>query len=125
MDDDCFVLLKFFFPVAVFCKEDEIPPFLENTQPGTINYLQLKDADPEYWNKYQRRLTYTCPTGYVVEHPGGDYSEQQDPILDEKESFEVECAANAAWTPRPTDGGNHMPSCIRKFNQGFINYHRS
>ena len=26
----------------------------------------------------------------------------------------MECAANAAWTPRPKDGGTYMPYCIRK-----------
>ena len=99
--------------LAVFCPEDEVPPFKENTQAGTTNYEELKEADPVYWTKYQRRITYTCPVGYVIERPNGDYSEQQDPIPKEQESFEVECAANAVWTPRPKDGGSYMPSCIR------------
>ena len=99
----------------MFCTEEEIPPFKEDTQPGTINHEDLKKADPEYWNKFKRRLTYTCPVGYVIERPNGDYSEQQDPMPEELETFEVECAANAVWTPRPKDGGNYMPSCIRKY----------
>ena len=112
---ELFVSISF---LAVFCPEDEIPPFKENTQTGTINNEELKKADPEYWNKFQRRLTYTCPVGYVIERPNGDYSEQQDPVPLELETFEVECAANAVWTPRPKDGGNYMPSCIRKL--GFL-----
>ena len=107
------------FP-AVFCPEDEIPPFKEGTQAGTINNEELKKADPEYWNKFLRRLTYTCPVGYVIERPNGDYSEQQDPVPLELETFEVECAANAVWTPRPKDGGNYMPSCIRKLSSILI-----
>ena len=99
----------------MFCPEEEIPPFKEDTQPGTIDHEDLKKADPEYWNKFKRRLTYTCPVGYVIERPNGDYSEQQDPMPEELETFEVECAANAVWTPRPKDGGNYMPSCIRKY----------
>ena len=74
----------------------------------------MKAADPDYWNMYQRRITYTCPSGYVIEKPGGRYNEQPDPIPEELETFEVECASNAAWTPRPKDGGNYMPHCIRK-----------
>ena len=81
---------------------------------GTTNYLELKAADPKYWNSYQKRVTYTCPLGYVIEVPGGNYNEQPDPISKDLQTFEVECAANAAWTPRPLDGGNYMPSCIRK-----------
>ena len=106
--------------LAVFCSEEEIPEFPENTQPGTTNYLELKKSDPEYWNKYQHRLTYSCPLGYVVERPGGDYSEQEDPVPSEEQTFEVECAANAVWTPRPEGGGDHMPSCIRKLRKPIL-----
>ena len=53
--------------------------------------------------------------GYVIEKPGNIYNEQPDPIPEELETFEVECAANAVWTPRPKDGGNYMPYCIRKY----------
>ena len=99
---------------AVFCPEEEVPKFKEGTVAGTTNYLELKSADPKYWNKYKSRITYTCPVGYVIEKPGNRYNEQPDPIPEELETFEVECAANAAWTPRPKDGGTYMPYCIRK-----------
>ena len=69
----------------MFCPEEEIPPFKEDTQPGTIDHEDLKKADPEYWNKFQRHLTYTCPVGYVIGRPNGDYSEQQDPMPEELE----------------------------------------
>ena len=100
--------------VPVMCPEAEVPTFKAGTQAGTTNYLELKAADPKSWNSYQKRLTYTCPLGYVIEVPGGNYNEQPDPISKDLQTFEVECAANAAWTPRPLDGGNYMPSCIRK-----------
>ena len=96
----------------MFCPEDEIPEFKAGTKAGTINYLDLKAADPDYWNMYERRLTYTCPRGYVIEQPSVHY-EQPDPIPEELESFEVECAANAVWTPRPLNGMDYMPYCIR------------
>ena len=102
------------FFLAVFCPEEEVPTFKDGTVAGTTNYLELKAADPDYWNKYKRRITYTCPVGYVIEKPGHRYNEQPDPIPPELETFEVECAANAAWTPRPKDGGTYMPYCIRK-----------
>ena len=91
-----------------------MPQFKVGTQAGTTNYLELKEADPKYWNSYERRITYTCPLGFVIEVPGGNYAEQPDPISKDLQTFEVECAANAAWTPRPLDGGDYMPSCIRK-----------
>ncbi len=103
-----------FFNIAVFCPEEEIPKFKEGTVAGTTNYLDLKAASPDYWNMYKKRITYTCPVGYVIEKPGNVYNEQPDPIPEELETFEVECAANAVWTPRPKDGGNYMPYCIRK-----------
>ena len=64
---------------------------------------------------YQRRLTYTCPRGYVIEQPAGVHYEQPDPIPEELETFEVECAANAVWTPRPLNGMDYMPYCIRNY----------
>ena len=81
---------------------------------GTTDIEEKKAADPEAWNTFQRRLTYTCPIGYIVERSGSDYTEQKDPIQEGQESFEVECAADALWTPRPTQGGSIMPECIRK-----------
>ena len=102
---------------AVFCPESEIPGFKAGTQAGTTNYLELKAADPDYWNMYQRRLTYTCPRGYVIEQPAGVNYEQPDPIPVELETFEVECAANAVWTPRPLNGLDYMPYCIRNYPQ--------
>ena len=108
------VQVLIFFNIAVFCPEEEIPKFKEGTVAGTTNYLDLKAASPDYWNMYKKRITYTCPVGYVIEKPGNVYNEQPDPIPEELETFEVECAANAVWTPRPKDGGNYMPYCIRK-----------
>ena len=35
-----------------------------------------------------------------------------DPMI--HQWFEVECAADAVWTPRPLHGGTIMPKCIRK-----------
>ena len=104
----------FISPAAVVCDEKDIPPFPNKTVAGTIDLLEKKEADPLAWNTYRRRLTYTCPIGYLVERSGGDYSEQQDPIPEDQESFEVECAADAIWTPRPVQGGSVMPECIRK-----------
>ena len=71
---------------------------------------------------YKKRITYTCPVGYVIEKPGNIYNEQPDPIPEELETFEVECAANAVWTPRPKDGGNYMPYCIRKYLDMFNHF---
>ena len=81
---------------------------------GTINTEEIKKADPENWNVFKRRLKYTCPVGYIIERPNGDYSEQPDPIPEEQYSFELECAEDARWTPRPLHGGTVMPRCIRK-----------
>ena len=55
---------------------------------GTKNYSELKAADPDYWNSYKRRITYTCPLGYVIEKPNYN-NEQPDPIPEELETFEV------------------------------------
>ena len=114
----------FCFVLAVVCDEKEIPPFISGTVVGTIDVEAKKEADPESWNTFERRLTYTCPIGYVVERSGGDYSEQQDPIPEDQESFEVECAADSAWTPRPIQGGTIMPECIRKMQimRGYMRY---
>ena len=62
----------------------------------------------------RKRLTYTCPVGYVIENPLGVYSEQPDPIPEEQFTFEVECEYDARWTPKPLHGGTIMPRCIRK-----------
>ena len=72
------------------------------------------EDDPQLWNSFEKRLVYTCPVGFVIEQPGGMDSEQPDPIPVEQESFEVECAADARWTPRPLHGGTIMPACIRE-----------
>ena len=45
--------------------------------------------DPERWNVFQKRLTYTCPVGFIIDRPDGDYSEQPDPIPEEQYSFEA------------------------------------
>ena len=100
--------------LAVVCDEKDIPPFPNGTVVGSIDLEEKKEGDPEAWNTFLRRLTYTCPIGYLVERAGGDYSEQQDPIPEDQESFEVECAADGIWTPRPIQGGSVMPECIRK-----------
>lgn len=74
---------------AVFCDENKIPPFVNGTEPGTIDWEEKKAGNPERWNAFQSRLTYTCPIGFVIEIPGGRHNEQQDPIPVEQESFEV------------------------------------
>ena len=73
----------------MFCDEDKIPPFVNGTEPGTIDWEEKKAGNPERWNAFQSRLTYTCPIGFVIEVPGGRHNEQQDPIPVEQESFEV------------------------------------
>ena len=73
----------------MFCDEDKIPSFVNGTEPGTIDWEEKKAGDPERWNAFQSRLTYTCPVGFVIEVPGGRHNEQQDPIPVEQESFEV------------------------------------
>lgn len=95
------------------CPEDEIPPFEAGTTPGTMNNQELKESDPLQWNSFRRRITYTCPIGFVIERPGFNM-EQQDPIPPRQESFEVECGKFSKWEPRPIDGGTYMPFCIRK-----------
>ena len=88
---------------AVLCKEEDIHPFLKGSIAGTIDIEERKEDDPERWNTFQRTLTYTCPIGYLVDRPGGYHSEQQVPIPEDPETFQVECAADAVWTPRPLD----------------------
>ena len=100
--------------IAVVCPEETIPPFREDSANGTIDFLERKAEDPAEWNVFRKRLTYTCPVGHVIDRPSGDYSEQPDPIPEEQYSFEVECAEDAVWTPRPLHGGTIMPRCIRK-----------
>ena len=77
------------FILAVFCDEDKIPPFVNGTEPGTIDWEEKKAGNPKRWNAFQSRLTYTCPIGFVIEVPGGRHDEQQDPIPVDQESFEV------------------------------------
>ena len=115
------------FILAVFCDEDKIPPFVNGTEPGTIDWEEKKAGNPKRWNAFQSRLTYTCPIGFVIEVPGGRHDEQQDPIPVDQESFEVgftllpsitkqqvECWEDAVWKPIPLHGGHVMPTCIRK-----------
>ena len=99
--------------LAVKCDENDIPSFANGSAVGTTNLEEMKIRNPESWNSFRQQLTYTCPIGYVVERSGGDYSEQRDPIPEDQESFTVECAADANWTPRPINGGTYMPQCIR------------
>ena len=97
----------------MFCDEKKIPPFLDGTTEGAIDWEERKAGNPERWNAFEKRLTYTCPIGFVIENPL-THTEQQDPIPTNPESFEVECAEDATWTPRPMHGGTIMPACIRK-----------
>ena len=97
----------------MFCPEEEIPTFVTGTEAGTTNYLRLKEEDPKNWNSFRRRITYTCPVGFVLERPN-IFAEQQDPISPLQEEFEVECGKFAKWEPKPIDGGDYMPYCIRK-----------
>ena len=96
------------------CDEKTIPAFRSDSAIGTIDTEDRKLEDPLSWNTFRRRLTYTCPTGYVIENPNGVYNEQPDPIPEEKFTFEVECESDARWTPKPLHGGTVMPRCIRK-----------
>ena len=96
------------------CDENTIPTFRNDSAMGTIDTEERKLADPVNWNTFRKRLTYTCPVGYVIENPHGVYSEQPDPIPEEQFTFEVECEADAKWTPKPLHGGTVMPRCIRK-----------
>jgi hypothetical protein len=77
-----------FFYSAVFCDENNIPPFNNGTQEGTIDWRERKEEDPERWNAYEKRVTYTCPIGFVIDRPDR-HNEQQDPIPTEAETFEV------------------------------------
>jgi hypothetical protein len=103
---------------AVICPR-EVPAFKNGTQTGTTNHLQLNESDPLEWNTYQKRITYTCPAGFVIERPDGRYGEQQDPMvwwLGEQDEFELECGPNALWEPVGMGGEylSYMPYCIRK-----------
>ena len=71
------------------CDEEAIPPFREDSAEGKIDFLDRKAEDPERWNVFQKRLTYTCPVGFIIDRPDGDYSEQPDPIPEEQYSFEA------------------------------------
>ena len=88
--------------------------FPDDSAIGTVDTEERKAEDPINWNIFRKRLTYTCPVGHLIERPNGDYSEQPDPIPEDPYTFEVECAADARWTPRPLHGGTVMPRCIRK-----------
>ena len=81
---------------AVVCDEEAIPPFRVDSAVGTIDFLDRKEEDPERWNVFQKRLTYTCPVGFIIDRPDGDYSEQPDPIPEEQYSFEVSFLATKA-----------------------------
>ena len=98
----------------MYCPEDEIPLFKNSTEAGTTNYLELKISNPEDWNSFRKRIMYTCPVGFVIERPAGQFGEQQDPIPPGQETFEVECGKFGRWEPRPYDDGTYMPYCIRK-----------
>ena len=104
---------------------------MNGTESGTIDWEEKKAGNPERWNAFQSRLTYTCPIGFVIEIPGRRDNEQQDPIPVEQESFEVEvrllqfvstastqveCWDDAVWKPIPLHGGHVMPTCIRKLS---------
>ena len=58
-------------------------------QSGAVLWRIIRAEDPEEWNIFRRRLTYTCPVGYIIDRPDGDYSEQPDPIPEEQYSFEA------------------------------------
>ena len=100
--------------VAVVCKEEDILKFPDDSAVGTLDVEERKAEDPINWNIFRKRLTYTCPVGHLIERPNGDYSEQPDPIPEDPYTFEVECAEDARWTPRPLHGGTVMPRCIRR-----------
>ena len=93
----------------MFCDKDKIPPFVNGTGEGAIDWKERQEGNPERWNAYGGRLTYTCPLGFVLEKTG-QHAEQQDPIPLHPEEFEVDCSEDATW--RPVLGA--MPSCIRK-----------
>ena len=99
--------------VPVVCPEEEVPAFPKHSAVGTNNVQLMKKEDPEKWNSWRSNLTYTCPSGYVIEIPR-DNDEQEDPIPEEDESrsFIVQCGDNAVWTPRLRHGGTNMPMCI-------------
>ena len=78
---------KSFF-AAVFCDEKSIPPFVNGTEVGTVNWEERKAADPERWNAFRSQLTYTCPVGFVIETPGR-HDEQPEPIPETQEEFQV------------------------------------
>ena len=78
-----------FLFAAVFCDENAIPPFVDGTEVGTINWEERKEEDPERWNAFRSRLTYTCPVGFVIESPGR-HNEQPEPIPETQEEFQVQ-----------------------------------
>ena len=102
-----------------------MPQFKVGTQAGTTNYLELKEADPKYWNSYERRITYTCPLGFVIEVPGGNYAEQPDPISKDLQTFEVECAANAAANHFLSSGVPPFPpnAFLKNYEPAYPNSH--
>ena len=79
------IILRF---AAVFCDANAIPPFVNGTEVGKINWEDQKLEDPERWNAFRSRLTYTCPVGFVIESPG-HFNEQPEPIPETQEEFEV------------------------------------
>ena len=99
--------------VPVVCPEEEVPAFPKHSAVGTNNAQLMKKEYPEKWNSWRSNLTYTCPSGYVIEIPR-DNDEQEDPVPEEEESrsFIVQCGDNAVWTPRLRHGGTNMPMCI-------------
>ena len=100
--------------VPVFCPEDELPRFPNNSAEGKTNVEEVKSLNTTHWNSWRQRVTYSCPPGYVVE-TSGSYFEQTDPIIDEEDlrSFSVECGNNAIWLPMAPQGYVvTMPRCI-------------
>ena len=61
---------------------------MNGTEVGKINWEDQKLEDPERWNAFRSRLTYTCPVGFVIESPG-HFNEQPEPIPETQEEFEV------------------------------------
>ena len=61
---------------------------MNGTEAGRINWEDQKLEDPERWNAFKSRLTYTCPVGFVIESPG-KYNEQPEPIPETQDEFQV------------------------------------
>ena len=99
--------------VPVVCPEEEVPSFPQHSAVGTNDVELVKQEDPVRWNRWRANLTFTCPSGYVIDVPMNN-KEQWDPIPQDEESrsFTVQCGDNAVWTPRLLHGGNKMPKCI-------------